>query len=376
MSRRRHMALAIAGMLAMLTVLIGGWIVAYAVTSRIYDHLNRRPDDLIVQLINSLLGAFLFCCLASVVSVLAQVRQKQADLFQSMNEAIQRIAKGDFSVHLKLKQARDHPFGELTESINHMVGELSRMERMRQEFISDVSHEIQSPLTSINGFAKALQCDSLDADERTHYLGIIETESMRLSRLSENLLKLTALESDHPPFEPKRYRLDKQLRNIVLSLEPQWIEKTLDMDVSLEEVSIDADEDLMSQVWVNLLHNSIKFTPNGGTISVHLRRCGQEAVVCIADTGTGIAQDDQARIFERFYKADTSRTRATGGSGLGLAIARKITEMHKGTIRVESAMGAGTILTVRVPEIQGAKKQSDDGQAMPRSPGRRATTGS
>jgi two-component system, OmpR family, phosphate regulon sensor histidine kinase PhoR len=269
-----------------------------------------------------------------------------------MNEAIQRIAKGDFSVHLKLKQARDHPFGELTDSINHMAGELSRMERMRQEFISNVSHEIQSPLTSINGFAKALQSDTWDTEERAHYLAIIETESMRLSRLSENLLKLTALEVDHPPFEPTRYRLDKQLRNIVLSLEPQWLEKGLEMDVSLEEVSIAADEDLISQVWVNLLHNSIKFTPDGGTIGIHLRRCEREAVVCIADTGVGIAEDDQTRVFERFYKADKARNRAAGGSGLGLAIAKKITDIHKGTIQVESRVSTGTTLTVHLPEAQ------------------------
>ncbi len=352
MNRRGHVLIAIGGMAAVLAVLVGCWIVAYGITDWVYEHLGRHPEEMVGQLIDSLLGVLLFACLAFAVSVFSQVRQRQEVLFQSMNEAIQRIAKGDFSVHLKLKQAHDHPFGELTDSINHMAGELSRMERMRQEFISNVSHEIQSPLTSINGFAKALQGDGWDGEERLHYLGIIETESMRLSRLSENLLKLTTLESDHPPFEPKRYRLDKQLRNSILSLEPQWIAKTLEMDVSLEAVSIAADEDLLRQVWMNLLHNSIKFTPDGGTIGVHLQKCDQEAVVCIVDTGVGIAQDDQARIFERFYKADTSRNRSAGGSGLGLAIAQKITEMHKGTIQVESAVGAGTRLTLRLPDAQ------------------------
>jgi two-component system, OmpR family, phosphate regulon sensor histidine kinase PhoR len=352
MSRRRHILAAVGGTVAVLAILVGCWIAAYEITTRVYAHLGRQPEELVAQLVDSLFGVLLFACLAFLVSVLSQVRQKQEILFQSMNEAIQRIAKGDFSVHLKLKQARDHPFGELTDSINHMAGELSRMERMRQEFISNVSHEIQSPLTSINGFAKALQSDTWDTEERAHYLAIIETESMRLSRLSENLLKLTALEVDHPPFEPTRYRLDKQLRNIVLSLEPQWLEKGLEMDVSLEEVSIAADEDLISQVWVNLLHNSIKFTPDGGTIGIHLRRCEREAVVCIADTGVGIAEDDQTRVFERFYKADKARNRAAGGSGLGLAIAKKITDIHKGTIQVESRVSTGTTLTVHLPEAQ------------------------
>ncbi|MGH2388684.1 MAG: HAMP domain-containing sensor histidine kinase, partial [Chloroflexota bacterium] len=248
MSRKRRIAAAVAVMAGVLICLIGCWIVAYAITDRVYDHLGRRPGDLVAQLINSLFGSFLFCGLASLVSLVTRVRQKQMALLQSVNEALQRIAKGDFSVRLRFKQVHDHPFGGLADSINHVALELSRMEQMRQEFISNVSHEIQSPLTSINGFAKALQSDGWDREERAHYLEIIETESMRLSRLSENLLKLTTLESEHPPFEPKQYRLDRQLRNIVLSLEPQWAEKALEMDVCLEEVSITADEDLMSQV--------------------------------------------------------------------------------------------------------------------------------
>ena len=167
-----------------------------------------------------------------------------------------------------------------------------------------------------------------------HYLGIIEKESARLSKLSENLLKLTSLESDHHPFERRRYRLDKQLRSLILACEPQWHDKGIDMDVSLEDVSIEADEDLLSQVWLNLLHNSIKFTPAGGTIGVRLKRNGQEA-----------------HIFERFYKADRSRDRSTGGSGLGLAIVKRIVEMHTGSVAVQSAPGTGTTFTVRLPAL-------------------------
>ena len=135
--------------------------------------------------------------------------------------------------------------------------------------------EIESPLTSIRGFASALQQDHLTAEERRHYLDIIEAESVRLSRLSANLLKsLTSLESDHVRFEPKGYRLDTQIRGLILACEPQWAEKDLEMDVTLEEADITADEDLLSQVWINLLHNSIKFTPRGGSVRVALYRRG------------------------------------------------------------------------------------------------------
>ena len=185
-----------------------------------------------------------------------------------------------------------------------MATELGQMENMRQEFVSNVSHEIQSPLTSIRGFALALKSDSLSEQERLHYLEIIEMESTRLSRLADDLLKLASLEAEQVKFEPRSYRLDKQVRSLILTCEPQWAEKKIEMDVALKEISISADEDLLSQVWLNLLHNSIKFTPPGGSIKVALRLHGDKIECSIADSGIGIAPEDQMHIFERFYKAD------------------------------------------------------------------------
>jgi signal transduction histidine kinase len=223
------------------------------------------------------------------------------------------------------------------------------MENMRQEFVSNVSHEIQSPLTSIRGFAQVLQNDQLAPPERRHYLEIIETESKRLSRLADDLLKLASLESDQVKFEPGPYALDKQLRSVVLVCEPQWAEKKLNMEIDLNSLSINADEDLLNQVWLNLLQNSIKFTPIGGTIKVKLQTEGNHAVVSITDNGIGIAPEDQIHIFERFYKADKSRTRSKEGSGLGLSIVKKIINLHGGSIDVVSSPGTGTTFTVSLP---------------------------
>ena len=243
--------------------------------------------------------------------------------------------------------------GQLASSVNKMALELDQMETMRQEFISNVSHEIQSPLTSIRGFAQALQNQRLSPEERRHYLGIIETESTRLSRITKNLLRLAALESEHARFEPAPYRLDKQIRGLILASEPQWAAKAIDMEVALEEIAVTADEDLLSQVWTNLLHNSIKFTPEGGRICVDLCRQDGSVECRIADTGIGISEEDQAHVFERFYKADRARERAANaGSGLGLSIVQKIVAMHHGTIELESRPGAGTTFTVRLPADQ------------------------
>ncbi|MFM1652102.1 sensor histidine kinase [Brevibacillus sp. B_LB10_24] len=320
---------------------------AYFLTTYIIARFGFHPSDFSKQLSTSVLGSVFFMLSIWIIGTI--MRPRQTAFFMIFIDALRRIAKGDFNVKVQVDQGRNDPFSQLAESINHMAVQLSELEQMRQEFISNVSHEIQSPLTSISGFALALQNDELTPEERKHYLGIIETECKRLSKLSENLLKLTSLESEHHPFEPKPYRLDRQLRKLVLACEPQWTEKALEMDISLAEITVTADEELLSQVWVNLISNSIKFTPNGGEISIQLARSGSEAIVRISDTGSGIAPEDQEHIFERFYKADKSRNRTVGGSGLGLSIAKKIVEMHKGEIYVQSSLGQGTSFTVCLP---------------------------
>lgn len=270
-------------------------------------------------------------------------------LLSDVMNTLESIAKGDFSVRLNHSLKENEPFAKLVKGVNEMALNLEQTENMRQEFISNVSHEIQSPLASIKGFTYVLHNDELTPEERKHFLSIIETETMRLSRLSENLLKLAALEADSVKFEPKPYRLDKQLRALILSCEPQWSEKKIKMDASLDSVTVTADEDMMSQVWVNLIHNSIKFTPEGGGIQVDLHRYGNTVECKISDTGIGIDKDAQKHIFERFYKADKSRERAKKGSGLGLAIVKKIVETHGGKITVQSEPGAGAVFTVALP---------------------------
>jgi signal transduction histidine kinase len=269
-------------------------------------------------------------------------------ILKSTMDAMDRIAHGDFNVLIPVRE--NDPFGAVADSVNEMARGLSSMEKLRQDFISNVSHEIQSPLTSIGGFAALLKSGDLDESQRTHYLDIIETESRRLSNLSANLLKLSALESDVTPITPREYRLDKQLENAVLVLEPQWTDKNLTPTLDLSKITFTGDEELLSQVWINLLHNAVKFTPEGGAFGVTLRREDGGDVTCrVYDSGIGIDAQDRVHIFERFYKADSSRDRALGGNGLGLSLVKKIVELHGGTIDVESEPGHGAAFTVRLP---------------------------
>ena len=324
---------------------------AHLVTGLFYGVLGWHPNTLFIQIVNTLLGLLFAGLTAGLIGKFARSRgwMPERNAFEPVIEALERIARGDFSVHLPDEYNNNPVVGKLTDSVNKMALELHQWEAMRQEFISNVSHEIQSPLTSIRGFAQVLEDDQLTAEERHHYLGIIEDESRRLSRITEDLLKLSSLESAHLKLEPKPYRLDQQLRKLILACEPQWKDKDLHMEISLEELEVTADEDLLSQVWINLLHNAIKFTPQAGSIKVTLSRRGDWVAFQISDTGIGISEEDQARIFERFYKADPSRTRTREGSGLGLSIVKKIVDLHKGTIEVESRLGEGTTFVVALP---------------------------
>ncbi|MCJ8012063.1 HAMP domain-containing histidine kinase [Paenibacillus sp. KQZ6P-2] len=330
-------------MLVVLVALCICWTAAYY----LIRWFGWSISGLVVQLANSVLGFFIFGICISIMSRFG--RKRQLEFYQSVIDALKQISRGDFNVSLPVNRMEDDHFTEVIQSINDMAADLNKLESMRQEFISDVSHEIQSPLTSISGFARVLKEKELSAEEREHYLDIIEQESVRLSHLSENMLRLASLDSEQHPFHPVPVRLDKHLQKLILACEPQWMEKDLDMTAEVDPVTIEADSDLLSQVWVNLLHNAIKFTPSGGSIQVRLAAGDSQVTVMVEDSGIGISEEDQAHIFDRFYKADKSRTRSGGGSGLGLSIIQKIVQMHQGSVTVASRLGAGTTMTVRLP---------------------------
>ncbi|MDG0792210.1 HAMP domain-containing histidine kinase [Cohnella ginsengisoli] len=267
---------------------------------------------------------------------------------KALTAATRRLAKGDFDVKLGVK--RKDELGTLARRFNEMAVGLKQLERMRQDFVSNVSHEIQSPLTSISGFAKALKdMNAIPEEERIQYLDIILTESGRLSRLSDNLLKLASLDFNRQPMDDATFRLDEQIRQVVVSCEPLWSAKNIDVHLDLPQAAvITADKDQLNQVWMNLLVNSIKFTPEGGRIHVQITACTDAYLLTLSDSGIGIAPEQLGRVFERFYKTDRSRSDSEG-SGLGLSIVKKIVELHRGDIRIESKVGLGTKVIVELP---------------------------
>lgn len=324
-------------------ILLASFIGAYYLSSFIFG-ITGTPNTLVAFLIACLLGFFLLFLVMNIARPLFVKFHGKDPHENEFLSAMQAIATGNFDTLLEIGQ--NERYGELAAAFNDMAKKLSDTESMRQDFISNVSHEIQSPLTSISGFAALLKTDTLTTEQRTHYLNIIEAESKRLSKLSDNLLKLSALESDGAALAKSEFRLDKQIESVILMLEPQWSEKNIELDISLAKNVFTGDKELLMQVWVNLLHNAVKFTPNDGKIIVVL----QENTIKIADTGIGISDEDKIHIFERFYKVDKSRDRSLGGNGLGLSLAKKIVELHSGQIDIKSELEHGTEFIITLPK--------------------------
>ena len=268
-----------------------------------------------------------------------------------ITEAAERVAKGDFSAKVPLRrQTKKHPYDEveaLAATFNQMTDDLKSIEYLRKDFTSSVSHEIKSPIATISGYAQLLRDETLDAETRRAYTLAISESCAQLSRLSDNLLRITRLESGKrkPLAEP--FQLDEQLRRTLAAMMPEFRRRKLELSVDLCAARIVSDRELLEQVWQNLLRNAIKFTPEGGSIRVGLTTQEGAFRVQIADTGIGIAESAQKHIFEKFFQADTSHH--TEGSGLGLSLVKRIVDACGGEITVESQLGKGSTFSVTLP---------------------------
>lgn len=261
-------------------------------------------------------------------------------------EAMKEVTKGNFEVELKPEKLR--PFRDIAVDFNKMANELRSVETLRNDFINDFSHEFKTPISSIHGFAKLLLETDVSEEERRAYLEIIAEESERLTALSRDTMMLSKLENQTIISDKENYRLDKQIRQSIILLSKSWSEKNIRMDIDLEDVTYFGNADIMSHIWMNLLNNAIKFTPENGTIRVSMRKKENQIVIYFMDTGIGMTEEEINRIFQKYYQADNSH--ATKGMGLGLSIVYRIVDMCKGAITVESKPGEGSTFTVTLPE--------------------------
>ncbi len=262
-------------------------------------------------------------------------------------EASQKVMDGDFSVQIEHVPMAEQGFNTIIDYFNRMTKELGGMETLRTDFISNVSHELKTPLSVIQNYGTLLQQPELKEEDRLDYARTVTNASQRLADLITNILKLNKLENQQIFPVKRTFDLGEQLCECLLGFENAWEKKELEIETEISDgVEVESDPELLSLVWNNLFSNAIKFTEPGGTVGLRLYREGGQAVVQISDTGCGISPEAGAHIFEKFYQGDTSH--ATQGNGLGLALVKRVVDIVGGEIDVASREGEGSTFTVRL----------------------------
>ena len=269
---------------------------------------------------------------------------------QNISEATKKVAHGDFTVRidpLHNEENREDYLDRMIHDLNAMIAELGSIETLKTDFVSNVSHEIKTPLSVIQNYSSLLDAEDLSEEERREYAGIIRGAAMRLNSLITNILRLNRLENQQIHMRSEMFDLCGQLTECLLGFETVWEEKGIGIEPDIEDdVLINSDRELLSIVWNNLLSNAFKFTEPGGTVSISLKMENDNAVVTVRDSGCGMPPETVRHIFDKFYQGDTSHS--VQGNGLGLALVKRIIDIAGGEIRVESTPGEGSTFIVRL----------------------------
>nr|WP_318001078.1 HAMP domain-containing sensor histidine kinase [uncultured Faecalibacillus sp.] len=264
-----------------------------------------------------------------------------------LTNAIKELSNGNYNV--RVDNVGQDEISKLNQGFNQMARQLAKQDETRQKFISDISHEFQTPLTSIQGFANILKEEDLPKEQRVKYANIILYNSKRLSSLAKNMLQLTLLDREEIELEISNYSLVNQMNRVISTQENQATEKNIEIvfETPKKDIFIDGDEQRLEQVWTNIISNAIKYTNEGGLITITIKKSSKDIEVSIEDTGIGMSKEVVSHIFERFYREDKARN--VEGNGLGLAIVKSIVDLHHGKIDILSQVDVGTNFIVKLP---------------------------
>ena len=333
----RFAALVFATVFAVFAAITLGWYILFRCGVLEVDPFGHHIPILLLALGSLLLGTVIALYVGRLI-----VRP-----VENISEAFDALSAGNFKVKVpeneKLREIR-----EMARHFNAMTYDLSHIETLRSDFVANVSHEFKTPIAAIEGYATLLQNHNLPREKHDHYVEKILENSRRLTSLSGNILMLSKLENQEIVPGKTEFRLDEQLRKCILLLESKWTQKEIEWDIDLFRQTYYGNEELLEQVWVNLLDNAIKHSPKGGPILVRLTNTGTALAVCIADRGDGMTAEVQKHIFEKFYQGDPSHK--AEGNGLGLALVKRIVELCRGEISIKSAPGSGAEFVIFLPK--------------------------
>lgn len=303
----------------------------------VFKELRDIPQRLYepVLLISVILGA--------ILSAIAS--KKLIKPIYELRDATKKVASGDFTVQVSASKLRG--LDTLIQDFNKMVKDLGSIETLKDDFITSVSHEIKTPIASIEGCVELLQEQTLTEEERKEYINLIDISVRRLSVMTTNILRLSKLENQEILPDQKEFSLDEQIRQAILILERQWSGKNINLNISLQPVRLFASKDLLMQVWMNLIENAIKFSEDGGTVTIELFHTEDRAYIKVIDYGIGMEEKTVKYIFQKFYQGNQARS--DQGNGLGLALVKRIVELTGGNINVESRPGRGSAFIVDLP---------------------------
>lgn len=309
-----------------------------------YIKKNVIQEELLFQQSAMLALGGIFITGSLIFLIIADVIVKP---IKRLTSATNALAQGNYDVQVNY-YGKDE-LAALSAGFNSMAKRLVKVEENRQKFISDISHEFQTPLTSIQGFAKILTAEQVNDEQRRRYANIILEQSQRLSTLSKNMMQLTVLEGDDLKLEKKKYSLIKQLERIVEMQQGFASDQQVDIETDFPkgDIQITADEDRMEQVFINLLNNALKYTLEDGVVTIRVKRNLKDVEIQFEDTGIGMSKEALSHIFDRFYRVDKSRS--IKGNGLGLSIVKRIIDLHGYKLNVESQEEVGSVFKITIP---------------------------
>ncbi|WP_336824941.1 HAMP domain-containing sensor histidine kinase [Sporosarcina sp. USHLN248] len=323
--------------------------VPFEVDGKKYALFMRPNIKMLFTEVHFLLGGMVVVmAVFSLLSMLI-VAKKLIEPITKLTAATKKVGEEQFTGTLDIH--RKDEIGQLAHSFQKMTERLSENDRIRKEFISDVSHDFQSPLLNIKGYADLLKNEDLSKVNRKQYAAVIQSETERLSSLTKQLLLLTSLDQLSSPLHPKSFRLDEQIKETVRKY--RWFseEKEIAVSMELDEVAFTGDPAFLEKVWENLLSNALKYTEEKSAVDIILTDGEDQVKIEVRDEGIGIAQEHLPRVFDRFYRVDVSRTSKTEGTGLGLSIVQQVVQLHQGSVYIDSEKGVGTTFTIVLPKL-------------------------